>query len=429
MMTLTDDTLVVFVSDSHVGGDDGRDIFESPDHLSRLFDEIGHHPGPVELVLGGDFFDFLRMETAPEGSNRAAVTLARPEYQGLFAALGRFAAGEKHRVTYLPGNHDAELWWNPAIRSELERHGLVHAFALSYAAAFPSQPNRLIYCEHGNEFDPDNVIRDYNDPLDTPLGEHIVTEIVPRLPGGGWIADALQIKEVERVFPLGVIPEWVAGRLFYALVTQVFVWLLLPLLVAYVGFEMISFAMGENVRAITTLIVKIAYDILLLVAVFSVFFLLARRIANRAIRAAPRRTPEGEQIRQRLEKGISPPLAGALDGEIAVFVYGHTHAPDLTEFALPSGARGALVNSGCWLRQLQSLRTYFGTPKVYLSRFVQTHVRVHLKDGALQVELWEHPRPSRPRLRVVERIAVLNWLPVQPEEEAAPRIRAAARLG
>jgi UDP-2,3-diacylglucosamine pyrophosphatase LpxH len=381
-------------------------------------------------VLAGDFFDFLRMaQTGDVGANRAAVTLERPEYQAMFAALGRFAAGDGHRVTYLPGNHDAELWWNPAIRAELERRGLVHSFALSYGVAFASQPQRIVYCEHGNEFDPDNVIRDYNDPLDTPLGEHIVTEIVPRLPARGWIADALQIKEVERVFPLGVIPEWVAGRLFYALVTQAFLLLLLPLLVAYVGFEMVSFAMGEGVRAVNTLFVKIAYDILLLVAVFSVFFLLARRIANRAIRAAPRRVPEAEQIRQRLEQGVTPPLAGALDGEIAVFVYGHTHAPDLSGFTAPSGARGVIVNSGCWLRQLQSLRTYFGTPKVYLSRFVQTHVRIAVRDGAMQVELWEHPRPSRPRLRVVERLAVLNWLPVQPEEAAPPRIRAEARIG
>jgi hypothetical protein len=160
-----------------------------------------------------------------------------------------------------------------------------------------------------------------------------------------------------------------------------------------------------------------------------VFFLLARRIANRAIRAAPRRVPEAEQILERVAKGVPPPLGGALDGEIVVFVSGHTHAPDLAQFTTPSGAAGVVVNSGCWLRQLQSLRTYFGTPKVYLSRFVQTHVRVQMRNGAIEVELWEHPRPSRPQLRVVERIAVLNWLPVQPEEAAAPRVRVAARAG
>jgi hypothetical protein len=381
----------------------------------------------VELVLAGDFFDFLRIGRVPEGVNRAAATLARPEYRMLFEGLRRFAAGENRRVVYLPGNHDAELWWNPAIRAELERAGLVHAFALSYAAAFAAEPQRLLYCEHGNEFDPENAIRDYNDPLDTPLGDHIVTEIIPRLPGG-WTAEALQLREIDRVFPLAVIPEWVAGRLFYALVTQAFIWLLLPLLIAYVGYEMISYAVGEGVRAIHSLFVKIAYDILLLLAVFGVFFLLARRMANRAIRAAPRRVPEAEQIRGRLERGEALPLAGDLPSEIAVFVSDHTHAPLLTPFTGPAGRRGVIVNAGCWLRQLQSLRTHFRVPKVYVSRFVQTHVRVYRRDGALQVELWEHPRPSPPRLRSVEWIAVFGRLPLQPTEGSSPRIRDAATV-
>jgi hypothetical protein len=39
---------------------------------------------------------------------------------------------------------------------------LVHEFALSYAATFESQPDRVLYCEHGNEFDPANAINDYD---------------------------------------------------------------------------------------------------------------------------------------------------------------------------------------------------------------------------------------------------------------------------
>jgi hypothetical protein len=70
---LSDDTLLVFVSDSHVGGDGGRDIFESPDELKALFDELAAHAGPVELVLAGDFFDFLRITERPARSNPASL--------------------------------------------------------------------------------------------------------------------------------------------------------------------------------------------------------------------------------------------------------------------------------------------------------------------------------------------------------------------
>jgi UDP-2,3-diacylglucosamine pyrophosphatase LpxH len=429
---LTDDTLIVFLSDCHIGGSDGRDIFESPADLAALFDELDRRSGPIELVLAGDFFDFLRIADVPDGKTRAAATMSRPEYQALFAALRGLAGKPERRVIYLPGNHDAETWWNDQIRDELLRAGVVHEFALSYAASYESDPDRIVYCEHGNEFDPENTIRDYNDPLDTPLGYHIVTEIIPLLPGG-WTADALQMSEIEHVFPLGTIPQWVAGRLFYALVTEAVRWLLLPILIAYIAYDALRYAFGFRLGAINALFVDLVYDAALLLSAFGLFFLVARRIANRAVRSAPPRfqtagRPEHatavELIRSRLESGEPPPLAGALAADIAVFVSGHTHAPSLTEFKGRSGRRGVIVNSGCWLRQLQSLRTHLRAPKVFASRFVQTHARIVRDRGSTRVELWEHPRPCAQHFRWAERLAVAGRLPAGPEEGAPPRVLA-----
>jgi UDP-2,3-diacylglucosamine pyrophosphatase LpxH len=165
---LADDTRLVFLSDSHIGGDPGRDIFESPAELTALLKELSALDGPVELVLAGDFFDFLAIGDVPAGADRASLTISRPEYGSLFATLRHFAAGVGRHVVYLPGNHDAEMWWNPAIQETLRQEGLVHEFALSYAACFTSQPDRVVYCEHGNQFDPANAIAAYDDPLDTP---------------------------------------------------------------------------------------------------------------------------------------------------------------------------------------------------------------------------------------------------------------------
>src|ERR671916_2390772 len=98
MIRLQEDTLVVFVSDSHIGGDPGCDGFESPEELSALLHELAGRDGPVELILAGDFFDFLQISPSRDGLDRAALTMARPEYEGLFAALRRFATGEHKRV-------------------------------------------------------------------------------------------------------------------------------------------------------------------------------------------------------------------------------------------------------------------------------------------------------------------------------------------
>jgi hypothetical protein len=86
---LPDDTLLVFLSDTHIGGPAGSDIFESSAELTLLLEDLDRHHGPVELVLAGDFLDLLRMEDADGNGDRVAATITRPEYQRLFAAPRR----------------------------------------------------------------------------------------------------------------------------------------------------------------------------------------------------------------------------------------------------------------------------------------------------------------------------------------------------
>ena len=142
MLELSSDTLVVFVSDSHIGGDPGCDGFESPAELEALFEELRAQKGPVELILAGDFFDFLQIGKVPDGEDRASLTMDRPEYRDLFAALGRFREAEGKRVIYLPGNHDAESFWNPGIQKTLRERGLVDEFAYYYLASVETGEKR-----------------------------------------------------------------------------------------------------------------------------------------------------------------------------------------------------------------------------------------------------------------------------------------------
>jgi UDP-2,3-diacylglucosamine pyrophosphatase LpxH len=423
---LADDTLLVFLSDCHIGGDKGRDIFESPDDLTALFHELSAHPGPVELVLAGDFFDCLRIGAVESGENRISQTLANPAYADLFAGLRALASGKDRKLFYMPGNHDAEVWWNADIRRSLKDAGLVHEFTLSYAASFASDPEALVYCEHGNEFDPANLKRNYDDPYDTPLGDHIVTDIIPRLPHG-WTAAALQLSEIDHVFPLDILPQWVAGRLFYALVSGAIRWLLIPLTIAYIAFELFAYAIGMEHREINAVVFEIISEVGFLIIAFAFFFFLAWRIADRAIRSSPQRPVERRVIHDRLARSEEPPLAARLPSPISVFISGHTHAPALSAFARPAGGEGFVVNSGCWLRQLHALPTRFRLPPVFHNRFVQTHVRITRRDGALDIALWGHPRPSSQSLRTVEWLAVIGRLPPEPTD-LKPRVVASASV-
>ena len=442
---------MVFVSDSHIGGDPGCDGFESPEELSALLDELAGRDGPVELILAGDFFDFLQISPPRDDVDRAALTMARPEYEGLFAALERFASGEQKRVVYLPGNHDAETWWNPRIQETLRKRGLVDEFALSYEARFEVEgERRIVYCEHGNQFDPANTVEDYGDPLDTPLGHHVVTDFTRRVAPFGEVSRGLDLSEIKNVYPLVEIPRWVASRYFYDAVGLVAAYLLLPLLVFYAVYRAIAYLLaftgGVPVRFLQSYqelprVHEFFLDIglfgLVALLIFGIFFLAVRREVRHvssavSLKQKPRYSPAAsskEKVRSVVTGEIAPPMLPSVQSEeIDVFVSGHTHLPSLDEVEKPGGAHAVMVNSGCWLRQLQPVSPRLKGPPVFVSRFVLTHVRVYVQGSSLRVELWEQPKPAEQQLTRIERLLSLRRRPPQPPADCKPHLRAASTL-
>jgi UDP-2,3-diacylglucosamine pyrophosphatase LpxH len=438
---LSDDTLVVFLSDAHVGGPAGSDIFESAAELAALLRDLSRHRGPVELVLAGDFFDLLRMGDSGRGEDGVIATIARPEYQELFAALRAFAAAPGCQVVYVAGNHDSEVWWNTSIQRSLQEAGLVDVFALSYSACFQSLPEQLIYCEHGNQFDPANTLIDYANPLDTPVGAHVMTELVRPIESAA-VTGSLDLREVRYVFPLAAHPgpaEWIGGRIFYRFLDRVLRWflgLLALLVVAYLGYQGLEVALGHasgGLRALWPVLLEAAYDLAVLVFAMVAVFLISRRIAEGAVTTLAKRFTwlapglewdrEAGSIRQFLEHERPPPMAGTvLPLGIAVFVSGHTHAPAISALTRPDGTQMVIVNTGCWLRQLQRVEAWLGVPPVWVPAFVLSHVRVRPGRDGVVVELWEHPKPAERRLPWIERVAIVGRMPPQPPRNAEPRL-------
>ena len=443
MPRLPENALVVFVSDSHIGGDPGCDGFESPEELRALFDELAGLERPVELILAGDFFDFLQIGAVPEDKNRASLTMSRPEYLGLFAALEEFRSGEGKRVVYLPGNHDAEAWWNPEIQKTLREAGVVDEFAYSYLAEIEvGGKRRVVYCEHGNQFDPPNTVENYSDRLDTPLGHHVVMDFTRRVAPYGEVSPGLDLSEIKMVYPLVAIPGWVAGRYFYDLAGKVTSYLLLPLLFAYALYRVATYLLlTDGLPRLHRLFLDIGVFGLFTVALFAVFFLIVRHVVRRTVNAmspgvardeAPRPSPADlsrAKVREILTGKARPPMAPSLDpSTVDVFVSGHTHLPSLDEIERPDGGRCVAVNSGCYLRQLHPVRPHLKGPPVFVSRFVLTHARVYTKDGDLRVELWEQPKHARQSLSRIERLLSYGRRPPQPLPGAKPRLRASSTL-
>jgi UDP-2,3-diacylglucosamine pyrophosphatase LpxH len=448
---LPKNALVVFVSDSHIGGDPGCDGFESPAELEALFEELGARDGPVELILAGDLFDFLQIGEVPKGTDRSSLTVSRPEYVSMFAALRRFREQEGKRVVYLPGNHDAEGWWNPEIQDALRRRGLIDEFAYYYRASIEAGGRRrVIYCEHGNQLDPSNTVEDYHDRLDTPIGHHVVMDFTRRIAPYGEISPGLDLAEIKMVYPLVAIPGWIASRYFYAFIGRVTEFLLVPLLVAYMLYRLagyfISLSRGDKsgllggyreLPEVHEIFLDIGFYSLLILIVFAVFFVIIRHAFHRTLRTMspgehPHYSPAEasvNKVKEILTGGLRLPMNPSLDPTtVDVFVSGHTHLPSLSELERQDGSRCTLVNSGCWLRQLQPVSPHLKGPPVFVSKFVLTHVRIFVDDDALRVELWEQPKPAHQSLTRIERLLSSGRRPPQPAPGSKPRVLASTTL-
>jgi hypothetical protein len=92
------------------------------------------------------------------------------------------------------------------------------------------------------------------------------------------------------------------------------------------------------------------------------------------------------------------------------------------------GRRAVMVNSGCFLRQLQPVSPHLKGPPVFVSKFVLTHVRVFVQEGALRAELWKQPKPAKQRLTRIERLLSWGRRPQGPPLDSKPHVQASATV-
>lgn len=166
------------ISDLHIGGkhsgrpgDRGFRINTHVDALVRFIDEIGARArvtgSRTELVINGDFIDFLAEEVPTDGRRRSfienedeavatfeAITVReRPFFDALRALLTSGIA-----LTVVLGNHDIELSL-PAVRARLAAHLGVGSES-SYRFVYDGEAYTIgdVLIEHGNRYDKWNVV-------------------------------------------------------------------------------------------------------------------------------------------------------------------------------------------------------------------------------------------------------------------------------
>jgi UDP-2,3-diacylglucosamine pyrophosphatase LpxH len=182
--TTTMPTTVLVISDLHLGDGNGAwELWRDPQQASFASLLAATQPGgaladeQVELVINGDCFDFLLARPELGARLTTDVLVAHAKWAGIaaahdawFAQLQAFTQTPGHRVTFIIGNHDLELYY-PSIRARVRRaiDGPPGTVRFCLTRAYQPLPDVII--EHGCQSDPWNAIPaiwDGKAPLSTP---------------------------------------------------------------------------------------------------------------------------------------------------------------------------------------------------------------------------------------------------------------------
>ena len=376
---------VVCVSDLHLRPDRTDASGWAVPQLVRTLDAF---EGPGTLLLLGDVLEMWFVQP-PDGSGSLAA------HEDLVAAVDRFRAGPARTVIYVIGNHDARLAWD-GVLLETIRDRLRCVFAFS-AELIPDGSGRRVLVEHGHAHDPANAFRDPRDPRESPLGMHLVEEVLPELA----FAQRGVLDGVEGLANPRTFPGFLSSRYFYRRLLGVAGWIVVPLALVYLARLAASMALvlsgNERLGLDAALGARfIGLDAAQLGVLLAVSFL--------AVHAARRRWREGESAvasrRGTTQNANTRDAARDLvaRGGYAGMVAGHTHHCELSE--VPGGF---YANTGSCTRVIDRVRARFRLPAVYLPRLQLSWIVLECEDD-WSVRLFAARRTSEGASRL-ERLA------------------------
>ena len=178
---------IIVISDLHIsaGPLDDFDV-ELESQLVEFLDYFSTRPFVVELVINGDFLDFVQAPPYSGANLQAETSLKIPlcftqeqsseklsavhsAHRATFQALQQFLASKNgNSITILPGNHDPDFFWE-TVRDEFREYvssgGESGSRRINFVLQRTYRPTQCpdLWIEHGQQYDPINsfFISDY----------------------------------------------------------------------------------------------------------------------------------------------------------------------------------------------------------------------------------------------------------------------------
>jgi len=302
---------------------------------------------PLTVVLAGDVIELL----GSPGST--ATDILRPHEDLCAALLDVTARGGQ--VIYTIGNHDSDLAWDVKAADAVRE---MTGARLCLAADLILPDGRKIRVEHGHQLDPYNCFCDARNPLDTPMGHHIVREVIPRIEflGRGWVDGAHEMADPTD------FPSFIGSRLVYRKLGRHLWWLIAIPLAILVLLRIPEFGLDAVRSRYPDTDVWVHRGEILgygaiadLVVIAGLFAILARRawVSISALALDKRGYGQNTAARQRAADLVSDGYHG--------FISGHTHHPELA-----ASGRGFYANSGSCTSVVEGIGGKFGLPPAYV---------------------------------------------------------------
>jgi UDP-2,3-diacylglucosamine pyrophosphatase LpxH len=333
---------------------------------SVLIKALDSMAGPATLVLVGDVLELWFIQP-PDGPGSLGA------HADLVQAIARFRAEPGRRVVYVLGNHDARLAWDGALLTAVhDRLGCEFAFAAELVAA--DRSGGRIRVEHGHAHDPANAFHDPRDPRESPLGMHLVEEILPDL----HFMERGALEGMDALSNPRTFPGFLSSRYFYRRVLGIAGWIVVPLALLYLArilASLILIATGQTESGLHAALGQrfLGLDTLQLAVLVGVT-LVAVQVARRGWRqgseavAERRGSTQNANTRSAAERLVERGYAG--------MVAAHTHRCELTEVGT-----GFYVNTGSCTKVIDRVRARLHLPSVYLPRLQLSWVTIELVDG------------------------------------------------
>jgi len=306
---------------------------------------LAEEPDGTTVVLAGDVVELL-------GFPEATVNDILRSHEDLCEALLAVTANGG-QVIYAIGNHDGDLAWDVKAADAVRE---MTGARLCLSADLILDDGRKIRVEHGHQLDPYNCFHDPRNALDTPMGHHIVREIIPRIEflGRGWVDGAHEMADPTD------FPSFVGSRMVYRKLGRHLWWLIaIPLAILIIVRIPVITSLRSRYPDTDVWVHRgeiLGYgaiaDLLMLAAVVGI---LARRawVSISTLALDERGYGQNHAARQRAADLVADGYHG--------FISGHTHHPELAATGV-----GFYANSGSCTSVVEGIGGRFGLPPAYV---------------------------------------------------------------